>query len=148
MSDLNAVAIIGRVTRDAELKALPSGTSVCNFSIGVNRSIPPKDGGEWKNEASFFDCQLWGKTAETRAAFLLKGKQVAVAGELRQDRWDQDGQTRSRVYIVVSAVQLLADPRPKDGANTPSGTPASGQPHAAKPTTKHPMDDFEDEIPF
>lgn len=127
MSDMNLICVIGRVTRDAELKYTQGGTAVCNFSIGVNRSIPPRgDGGEWKNEASFFDCQVWGKLAESKNPTLLKGKQVCVRGELRQDRWEQDGQARSKVYIVADSIQPLADPKNKDAQD--QSTPAPQQP--------------------
>jgi single-strand DNA-binding protein len=139
MTDYNHCAFIGRLTRDAELKYLPSGTAVCNFSIAVNRSIPPKDdGGEWKNEASFLDVQLWGKAAESKAPKLLKGKQVLVAGSIRQDRWEKDGQNHSRVYIVADSVQPLADG--KKPATNDADQPAPQAPASA--------DDFSDNIPF
>lgn len=127
MNDLNFACVIGHVTRDAELKYTKSGTAVCNFSIGVNRSIRPnEDGGEWKTEVSFFDCQAWGKLAESRCPKLLKGKQISVHGEMRQDRWEQDGKARSKVYIVVDMIQLLADPKNKDAQD--QSTPAPQQP--------------------
>jgi single-strand DNA-binding protein len=135
MTDYNHWAGTGRLTRDAELKYLPSGQAVCNFSIAVNRSIPPKaDGGEWKNEASFIDVQLWGKTAESKAHLLLKGKQVLVSGALRQDRWEKDGQTHSKIYIVAESIQLLADGKKTEGQATQQSTASD--------------DDFSDDIPF
>jgi len=145
MTDYNHWAGIGRLTRDAELKYLNTGTAVCNFSIAVNRSIPPKDdGGEWKNEASFFDVQLWGKAAESKAPKLLKGKQVLVSGSLRQDRWEQDGKARSRVYIVAESIQPLADGKKAGGAE--EGCQESAAPGGeASPGAK---DDFSDDIPF
>jgi single-strand DNA-binding protein len=110
MADLNFVTIIGRLTRDAELKYTSGGTAVCKFSIAVNRRR--KAGDVWTDEASFFDVVLWGKPGEALNQYLGKGKQVGIDGELRQERWEKDGQNRSRVEIVANSVQLLGG---KDG---------------------------------
>lgn len=144
MSDTNIVVEIGRATRDGELKFLNSGIAVLNFSIAVNRSIPPKDGGEWKNEASFFDVQAWGKLAESKNKSIVKGKQLCIRGELRQDRWEQDGQARSKVYIVAESIQPLADPRAQDSADhETNGQARTGTARPAAVQT-----DFPDDIPF
>ena len=105
MADTNHVIIIGRLTRDIELKYTSGGMVIGNFSIAVNRRT--KKGEQWVEEASFFDVSLFGKSAEGLAQYLTKGKQIAVEGELRQDRWQQDGQPRSKVYISAINVQLL-----------------------------------------
>lgn len=140
-ADLNHVVLIGRLTRDAELKYLASGTAVCKFALAVNRRV--KKGDQWTEEASFIDVTAWGKTGEGIAKYLLKGKQVAVDGELRQERWEQDGQKRSRVEVVANSVQLLGGGTQSDGgfqqARQP-GSPASYQAPA--------QDAFEDAIPF
>lgn len=103
--DLNHVAIIGRLTRDADLSVLQNGTAICKFSIAVNRSIKKDD--QWEEETSFFDVDYFGRSAESIKQFLQKGKQVAVDGELRQNRWEKDGQQQSRVVIHANNVQLL-----------------------------------------
>ncbi len=105
MADVNKVVVIGRLTRDLELKFTSGGMAIGNVSIAVNRRT--KNGEQWVEEASFFDVSLFGKTAEGLKPYLTKGKQIAVEGELRQDRWQQDGQNRSKVYISASNVQLL-----------------------------------------
>jgi single-strand DNA-binding protein len=105
MMDLNHVSLIGRLTRDAEYKVLPSGQAVCNFSIAVNRRR--KNGDSWEDEANYFDIVLWGKQADSLNRYLVKGKQIGIDGELRQDRWQQDGQNRSKVVISAINVQLL-----------------------------------------
>ena len=87
-ADLNHVTLIGRLTRDAELKYTSAGFAISNFSIAVNRRR--KNGDQWMEEASFFEINLYGKSAESLKQYLVKGKQVAVDGELRQDRWEQD----------------------------------------------------------
>jgi len=106
--DLNSVVLIGRLTRDAELKTTSSGFAVSNFSIAVN--YRKKQGDGWEDVANFFDVTLFGKQAETLHQYLVKGKQVAISGELRQDRWVQDdGQNRSKVVINANSVQLLGN---------------------------------------
>ncbi len=105
MADVNHVILIGRLTRDAELKYTSGGMAVCKFAIAVNRR--KKSGEQWIEEASFFDIVLWGRSGETLNQYLVKGKQIAVEGELHQNRWEQDGQARSKIEIMASNVQLL-----------------------------------------
>ncbi|MDR0718665.1 MAG: single-stranded DNA-binding protein [Treponema sp.] len=107
MADINHVVLVGRLTRDPELKYTQNGQAVCKFSIAVNRAR--KQGDQWIEEANFFDIVLWGRQGEalTEKKFLVKGKLVGIDGELRQDRWQQDGQNRSKVEVVASNVQLL-----------------------------------------
>lgn len=118
--DVNHVVLIGRLTRDAEYKVLPSGQGVCNFSIAVNRR--KKSGDTWEDEANYFDIVLWGKQADSINRYLVKGKQIGVDGELRQDRWQQDGQNRSKVVISANNVQLLG------GGQSGGGTSGYGAP--------------------
>lgn len=108
MADLNVVAIVGRLTRDSELRYTQSGNGILHFSIAVNRRKRTADN-SWQDEASFFDCAMFGKNTQTMAGYLKKGRQVSIVGELRQDRWGQQdsGQQRSRVEIVVNSLQLL-----------------------------------------
>lgn len=119
MTDLNHVTLIGRLTRDAELKYTQNGFAISNFSIAVNRRR--KNGEQWVEEAHFFDITLYGKSAESLKQYLIKGKQIAVDGELRQDRWEQDGQQRSKVVIAANNVQLLGG-----GSSSNSGSYAGG----------------------
>ena len=104
-NDINHVTIIGRLTRDAELVNVGQ-TVKADLSIAVNRSRKQADG-SWTEETSFFDFTLWGKTAEGLKPYLTKGKQIAVEGHLKQDRWEKDGQKFSKVSIVAENVQLL-----------------------------------------
>jgi single-strand DNA-binding protein len=117
MADLNHVVLIGRLTRDAELKYTANGQAVCNFSIAVNRRR--KNGDQWEDEVSFFDIVLWGRQGESLNQYLVKGKQVGVDGELRQDRWTKDGQNHSKVTVVAANLQLL-------GSGTGAGGGGSG----------------------
>ena len=104
-ADINHVVLVGRLTRDAELKSIASGQAVCKFSIAVNRRR--KSGEQWEDEPNFFDVVVWGRQGEALHQYLVKGKQVGVDGELRQNRWQQDGQNRSKVEIVANYLQLL-----------------------------------------
>ena len=105
MSDINHVVLVGRLTRDAELKYTASGQAVCKFSIAVNRR--KKSGDQWEDEPNFFDIVVWGRQGESLHQYLVKGKMVGIDGELRQDRWQQEGQNRSKVEIIANYVQLL-----------------------------------------
>ncbi len=105
MNDINVVSITGRLTRDMEVKYSRSGAPVGRLSIAVNGSR--KRGDQWEQTASFIDCILLGKSATNLEQYLVKGRQVAVSGELRQDRWDQDGQTKTRITVVVGSIALL-----------------------------------------
>lgn len=109
MNDTNNVLLIGRLTKDSEIRYMRNGTAVSNFSIAVNRRR--KSGEQWIDEVSYFEINLFGKAAENLAQYLIKGKQVAVNGELRQDRWTNgEGKAKSKVYIVADSIQLLASP--------------------------------------
>ncbi|QTQ11788.1 single-stranded DNA-binding protein [Treponema parvum] len=121
MTDLNHVTIIGRLTRDVgtderSFGYLPSGQARANVSLAVNRSR--KNGDQWVDEVSYFDVTIWGKQAESLKPYLTKGKQIAVEGYLRQDRWEKDGQKNSRVTITATNVQLLGG---KTESNQQSG---------------------------
>jgi single-strand DNA-binding protein len=160
MTDLNRVVLVGRLTRDAEMKFTPSGLAVSKFSIAVNRNR--KVGDQWEEEASFFDATLWGRSAESLSQYLVKGKQIALDGELRQDRWEQDGQKRSKVEIVVNNLQLLGGqgqggqsggsyaPRGESsrGGEGSWGGGSSSTPRPAPASKENLSDNFSDDIPF
>lgn len=108
---INRVTEIGNLTRDEELKYTPGGMAIGSFSIAVNRRV--KKDQEWVNEVNYFDVVIFGKQAESLKKFLIKGKQVAIDGYLKQDRWqDQNGANRSSVKIVANEIELLGG---KDG---------------------------------
>jgi len=148
-NDINSVVLVGRLTRDAELKYTANGTAVCKFSIAVNRSR--KSGDTWGEEAHFFDIVLWGRQGEAIHQYLGKGKQVAVQGELRQNRWEQNGQNRSKVEIHALNVQLLGGTPTGGGqmgnrnAGGPGNPPSSGY---NQDQFNGGPEEFEDDIPF
>lgn len=102
MTDPNRVEIVGRLTKDAEIRYTPQGTPIMTFSIANERSY--KKGDDWKKEVSYFDIVVWGKRAESYGAQLTKGTQVSVVGALQQRQWEKDGQKRSKVEIVAEHV--------------------------------------------
>ncbi len=119
-NDLNSVILVGRLTRDVELKYASTGTAMMRFSIAVNRSRRNQDG-SWSDDPNYFDCMYAGRNAESVSQYLEKGRQVAIQGELRQSKWtDQEGQNRSRVEIFVNNLQLLSTPRDGSNANSSS----------------------------
>lgn len=106
--DINKVILVGRLTRDPEMRATNSGTMIARFSLASNRIIFRKDTGTSDNEAGFFDCVAFGKTAETIGKYLKKGKRVGIDGSLRWSSWEnQEGKKQSRVEIMVESFQFL-----------------------------------------
>ena len=150
MADINHVVLVGRLTRDAELKYTAGGQAVCKFSIAINRRR--KEGDVWKDEPNYFDIVVWGRQGEAVSQYLLKGKSVGVDGELRQDRWQQDGQNRSRIEIVANNIQLLGSSGgASGGSHYNSGSGSGGDPGAYSPGPvrgDEPQDNFADDIPF
>lgn len=128
MTDINKVVLIGRVTKDVgsderSYGTLPSGTTKAVVSIAVNRSVKKND--QWEEVADFFDVTIFGKQAEALKQYLTKGKQIAVEGSLRQDRWEKDGKKQSKVYVVANNVQLLRNKG--EGTNSSyTGSASSG----------------------
>ena len=134
-TDLNQVSLVGRLVRDAELAYTTSGTAACKFSIAVNKAR--KVGEKWEDYASFFDIVLWGKKGESISKYLLKGKQIAVSGELNQERWQTNGQNRSRVVIIANAIQLLV-----------SGNSGGENNELFNPPSEAADENYTDDIPF
>ena len=106
-ASLNKVFLMGNLTRDPELRYVPSGTAVANFTVAVNR--PYKDSaGEKKEEVSFIRVVVWGKMAEICGEYLTKGRPVLVEGRLKTRSWEgQDGQKRSVLEVVANSVQFV-----------------------------------------
>ncbi|MEI0447331.1 single-stranded DNA-binding protein [Brachyspira intermedia] len=141
-TDFNSVTLIGRLTADPVSKYLPSGSAVVEFSIANNYYVSSKN----TTEVNYFDVVAFGKMAETVSKYLTKGKQVAIMGTLRQERW-QDKDTnaaRSKVRIIMQSMQML-------GAS--SGNAAAGMDTAYSPSASAGNVDLgsfedDDEVPF
>ena len=107
-SNLNVVVITGNLTRDPELRSLPSGTSVCDLRVAVNTRRKNGATGEWEDKPNYFDVKVWGAQGENCARFLSKGRPVGVQGRLEWREWEtQDGQKRQAVDIIADSVQFL-----------------------------------------
>jgi single-strand DNA-binding protein len=117
MRGFSKAIITGNLTRDPELRTTPSGTSVCSFSVAVNRTYRDASG-EQKENVSFLDCSAWGKLGEMISQYAKKGSSVLVSGRLDQRSWDDKttGQKRSRVEIVAEDFNFLGSGN-RDGSS-------------------------------
>lgn len=139
MASFNRVILVGNLTKDVELRHIPSGTAVTDISLAVNERVKKND--QWVDEANYFDVTLWGRTAEVAAMYLSKGSSVLIEGRLKQDKWEQeDGQKRSKVKIIGERMQMLGGKSGNAPQHSESGV---GQPVAAMHSA--PPDD---EVPF
>ncbi len=114
MADLNKVFLIGNLTRDPELRYIPSGTAVANFSLAINRSYTSQSG-EKKEEVCFVRVIVWGRQAETCGQYLNKGSLVFVEGRLSYRSWESEGQKRSTLEVRAERVQFMGKPVAKSG---------------------------------
>ena len=151
-NDLNRVVLVGRLTRDPELRSTNSGSYLCRFSLASNRTIFQKDA-ENREEVGFFDCVAWGKLAEVISKYTQKGRRVAVDGSLRYSSWENnEGKRQSKVEIFVENFQFLDTKGSFESAgSTPAQTDAGyGQPQQQAPAnTNEGFDEpFSDDIPF
>lgn len=108
MADFNSVVIVGRLTRDPELKYAPSGRPVCSFTVATSRRSTKEDGGK-EESTTFLDVDVWNRLAEICCQFLKKGRQVLVTGTLRQSRWTdpKTEEPRTKLRVVAQQVQFL-----------------------------------------
>jgi len=138
MANLNRVTLIGRLTKDPEIRYIPSGAAVASFDLAVNRSYKDKSG-NFQEETMFIRINFWGKQAEHANENFSKGKEVFVDGYLRQRNWEtQDGQKRST--IEVTALTLL----PLERVTRATGMPAA----AGAPQETPPVEETTDDVPF
>ncbi len=148
---LNKVTLIGNLTRDPELKALPSGIKVCNMAIATNRSFKNKDG-QRQDATEFHNIVVFGRIAELAAQYLKKGSQALVEGRLQTRSWDQGGEKKYRTEIVAENVQFGNRPTGA-GAGTPGkgdtkDAPVTGA-VAPTDTIEYPSEEINpDDIPF
>jgi len=146
---VNVVVLVGNLTRDPELRAMPSGTSVCRLGLAVNERTKDPTTGEWGERPNYFDIDVFGAQGENCAQYLTKGRQVAVEGRLRWRSWEtQEGQKRSAVSVVANSVQFIG---PRDGGDQPArdrGGAAFSSPGANQPPSGDFAESGDDDIPF
>ena len=159
---INRVVISGNLTRDAELRVLPSGTPVLSLGVAVNDRRKNAQSGEWEDYPNYIDCSMFGTRAERISSYLTKGTKVAIEGKLRYSSWtSKDGQKRSKVEVVVDEIEFMSS-RGQQGGYQPQAqsapqyqqAPAPAQATAAQPTypapvqTPPPADVYDEDIPF
>lgn len=105
MASFNRVILVGNLTRDPEIRYIPSGTAVSEVGLAVNDRV--KRGDQWVDEATFVDVTLWGRTAEIANEYLSKGSPVLIEGRLKLDRWEKEGQKHSKLRVVGERLQML-----------------------------------------
>ncbi|MEY5060736.1 MAG: single-stranded DNA-binding protein [Planctomycetota bacterium] len=107
MPSYNKVLLMGNLTRDVQLKSLPSGQPVAEIGIAINRKYKTKDGQE-REEVTYVDCECWGPRAEVINKYFSKGKPIFIEGRLKLDSWeDKDGQKRSKMRVVIDDFQFV-----------------------------------------
>lgn len=154
-ASLNRVFLIGNLTRDPELRYVPSGTAVTSFDVAVNR-VYATQSGEKKEETSFVRVVVWARRAEVCAEYLRKGSPVFVEGRFRSRSWEtQDGQKRSTIEVVANNIQFLrAGSRQGPQAAPPAGAAKASSEVSGEETESIDLNSegsqggTEEEIPF
>jgi len=154
MSVVNEVRLTGRLTKDAEIKYLNSGTPIVTFSLAITRNV--KEGDGYKEVVDYFETTMFGKRAESLVKHLKKGIKVSILGELRQDSWvDQSGNKKYKTSIITFDIDINFPPKQNgqqqnqntqnynqnNQQNYQQQTPATNQ-------NNYNQDDYEDKIPF
>ena len=146
-TNINRVVMTGNLTRDPELRNLPSGMAVCSLRLAVNTRR--KDGqGNWVDKPNYFDITVWGAQGENCAQYLAKGRPVAIDGRLNWREWeDQQGNKRQSVEIIADSVQFLGG---REGGENGGGrfTPQSDVPADTGDFAAAPVGNTDDDIPF
>jgi single-strand DNA-binding protein len=129
MASFNKVILVGNLTRDPELRYTPKGTAIAKIGVAVNR-VWTNEAGEKKEEVTFVDVDVFGRTAENVGQYMRKGRPILIEGRLRLDQWDdkQTGQKKSKLGVVAETVQFLGSPTGSEGG---APAPARQRPAAA-----------------
>jgi single-strand DNA-binding protein len=157
MANYNKVLLMGNITRDIELRALPSGNSVATIGLAVNRKWRDQQSGEMKEDVTFVDCEAFGKTAENISKFFAKGKPIFLEGRLKLDTWQDktDGSKRSKLKVVVEGFEFIESRggggQGAGGESAPRATvrPATGAARPAAAASQPAYEEIQsDDIPF
>lgn len=158
MPSLNKVMLMGNLTRDPELRVTPKGTSICQFSLAINRQFK-MESGESREEVIYVDVEAWGKQGETIAKYCTKGRPLFVEGRLRLDQWEDKNtkEKRSRMKVVLEGFQFLGDGRGGGGGGPQSGgdeSPAGASPERHSPPARSAspkpaaQENLDEDVPF
>jgi single-strand DNA-binding protein len=152
-TNINRVVMTGNLTRDPELRSLPSGMSVCSLRIASNTRRKNNSTGEWEDKPNFFDVTVWGAQGENCARYLSKGRPIALDGRLEWREWDdKEGNKRQSIDIIADSVQFLGgrDDAPNGSGNggfSPQRSDVPADPGDFQPAPV-PSSAGEDDIPF
>jgi single-strand DNA-binding protein len=166
VASFNKVILVGNLTRDPQVRYTPSGTAVTDIGLAVNRQWFDKQTNSKKEETTFIDVTLWGRTAEVAGEYLSKGRPVLIEGRLSLDQWDdkESGQKRSKLKVVGENMTMLGSRGEGGGGggsaprqSAPQSQPQSSQPQSNQ-SQSSPADDYyssappsappDDEVPF
>ncbi|MCA9025815.1 MAG: single-stranded DNA-binding protein [Planctomycetaceae bacterium] len=144
MASFNKVILVGNLTRDPEVRYIPSGMAVAEIGLAVNRSWFDKQSNSRKEETTFVDITLWGRTAEIAGEYLSKGRSVLIEGHLKMDTWQdkESGKNRSKLKVVGDQMTMLGG---REGGGGGGGAPSGGR--SAASTTQSSADSFYDDSP-
>lgn len=154
MASYNKVILMGNLTRDPEMRMLPSNMPVAQIGLAVNDRWKNKQTDQWEDRANFIDCEAFGRTAENINQYFHKGKPILIEGKLRLDQWEKDGQKRSKLKVVIDRFEFVGG---RDdggggggGGSTRESRPGygggSGDSHQDSGPAHTPVE--EDDIPF
>lgn len=138
----NKVILMGNLTRDPEVRSLPSGQSVTSFGLAVNRTWRGADGNQ-QESVSYIDCTAWGKTGEIIAQYVQKGRPLLVSGRLEQRSWEKDGQKHSKVEVVVEDFNFVGGGAGDRGGDS---APAPRSSSSSSPSSSKKKDDVVEDI--
>ena len=157
MASYNRVILMGNLTRDPELKFLPSGTSVANFGIAMSERYTDRQSGEQKENVCFVDVEAWGRQAEVVNEYLTKGSPIFIEGSLKFDSWEaEDGSKRNKLRVRAFRIQLIGGRRDGDEMDggyadaQPAAAPTQSEsfPEPPAPEASDAPSATEDDIPF
>jgi len=149
MASFNKVILIGNLTRDPELRYTPKGTAIAKIGVAVNR-VWTSESGEKKEEVTFIDVDVFGRTAENVGQYMRKGRPIMIEGRLRLDQWDdkQTGQKRSKLGVVAETVQFLGSPAGGGEGGGAAPVRRSSSAPASEPPLEGDAPPESDDVPF
>ena len=145
MASYNRVVLLGNLTRDPELRYIPSGMAVSDIGLAVNDRVKRND--QWVEEATFVDVTLWGRTAEVANEYLSKGSPVLIEGRLKLETWEKEGQKHSKLKVVGEKMQMVGGRGGSGGGGPSRSRPQESSPEYSS-TASGPSMPPDDEIPF
>jgi single-strand DNA-binding protein len=148
MASYNRVVLLGNLTRDPELRYIPSGMAVSDIGLAVNDRVKRND--QWVEETTFVDITLWGRTAEVANEYLSKGSSVLIEGRLKFETWEKDGQKRSKLKVIGEKMQMVGGRGgSSDGGPSQSHSQEQAPEYSSTPSGPSvPSMPPNDEIPF